>query len=77
YLTLSLGYSHNIKYKVPKDIKIECIKPIYLMVSGMDKQKVYMVASDICRLRKYDPYKGKGVIIKGKFVLRKVVSKKN
>ncbi|WP_025264201.1 50S ribosomal protein L6 [Wolbachia endosymbiont of Onchocerca volvulus] len=77
YLTLYLGYSHNVKYKVPKDIKIKCIKPIHLVVSGMDKQKVYMIASDICKIRKYDPYKGKGIIMKGKFMLRKVVSKKN
>ncbi|WCR54553.1 MAG: 50S ribosomal protein L6 [Wolbachia endosymbiont of Ctenocephalides orientis wCori] len=76
YLTLYLGYSHNVKYKVPKDIEIKCIKPTQLVVSGMDKQKVYMVASDICKIRKYDPYKGKGIVIKGKFMLRKVVSKK-
>ncbi|QKX01601.1 50S ribosomal protein L6 [Wolbachia endosymbiont of Cruorifilaria tuberocauda] len=77
YLTLYLGYSHNIKYKVPKGVKIKCIKPIHLIVSGMDKQKVYMTASDICKIRKYDPYKGKGIMIRGRFVLRKVISKKN
>ncbi len=71
YLTLCLGYSHNIKYKVPKDVEVKCIKPTHLAVSGMDKQKVYMIASDICKIRKYDPYKGKGIIIKGKFMLRK------
>lgn len=76
YLTLYLGYSHNVKYKVPKNIEVKCIKPTQLVISGMDKQKVYMVASDICKIRKYDPYKGKGIIIKGKFMLRKVVSKK-
>ena len=76
YLTLYLGYSHNVKYKVPKDVQIKCLKPTQLVVSGMDKQKVYMVASDICKVRKYDPYKGKGIVIKGKFMLRKVVSKK-
>ncbi|WP_168463885.1 50S ribosomal protein L6 [Wolbachia endosymbiont of Ctenocephalides felis wCfeT] len=76
YLTLYLGYSHNVKYKVPKDVEIKCLKPTHIVVSGMDKQKVYMVASDICKIRKYDPYKGKGIVIKGKFMLRKVVSKK-
>ncbi|MGL9717560.1 MAG: 50S ribosomal protein L6 [Wolbachia sp.] len=76
YLTLYLGYSHNVKYKVPKDVEIKCIKPTHLMVSSIDKQKVYVVASDICKIRKYDPYKGKGIIMKGKFMLRKVVSKK-
>ncbi|QKX02171.1 50S ribosomal protein L6 [Wolbachia endosymbiont of Dirofilaria (Dirofilaria) immitis] len=77
YLTLYLGYSHSIKYKVPKDIKIKCIKPVHLVVSGIDKQKVCMIASDICKIRKYDPYKGKGIVVKDKFMLRKVVNKKN
>ena len=76
YLTLYLGYSHNIKYKVPNDVQIKCVKPTHLVVSGIDKQKVCMVASDICRIRKYDPYKGKGIVVRGKFMLRKVVSKK-
>ncbi|MDD9331742.1 MAG: 50S ribosomal protein L6 [Wolbachia sp.] len=75
-LTLYLGYSHNVKYKVPKDVEIKCVKPTHLVISGMDKQKVCMVASDICKVRKYDPYKGKGIVIKGRFMLRKVVSKK-
>ncbi|WFW29533.1 MAG: 50S ribosomal protein L6 [Wolbachia endosymbiont of Menacanthus eurysternus] len=76
YLTLYLGYSHNVKYKIPRDIEIKCIKPTQLIVSSMDKQKAYMIASDICRIRKYDPYKGKGITIKGRFILRKVVTKK-
>ncbi|MGL9717525.1 MAG: 50S ribosomal protein L6 [Wolbachia sp.] len=76
YLTLYLGYSHNVKYKVPRDVEIKCVKPTHLVVSSIDKQKVYVVASDICKIRKYDPYKGKGIVIKDKFMLRKVVSKK-
>ncbi|VIO99626.1 30S ribosomal protein S11, putative [Brugia malayi] len=40
YLTVYLGYSHNIKYKVPKDVEIKYIKPTHLVVNGMDKQKV-------------------------------------
>ncbi|QOD38014.1 50S ribosomal protein L6 [Candidatus Wolbachia massiliensis] len=76
YLTLYLGYSHNIKYRVPQDVEVKCIKPTHLIISGADKQKVYVIASDICKIRKYDLYKGKGIVIKGKFMLRKVVSKK-
>jgi large subunit ribosomal protein L6 len=75
-LTLYLGYSHNIKYKVPSGIQIKCVKPTHLVISGVEKQKVYMIASDICKIRKYDPYKGKGIVIKGKFMLRKIVNKK-
>ena len=76
YLSLSLGFSHGIKYKIPKGIIIQCVKPTQILVKGFDKQKVYMVASDICSIRKYNPYKGKGISIKGRYVYRKEVNKK-
>ncbi|MDG7055886.1 MAG: 50S ribosomal protein L6 [Wolbachia endosymbiont of Meromenopon meropis] len=76
YLTLYLGYSHNIKYRVPNDVEIKCLKPTHLVISGVDKQRVCVIASDICKIKKYDPYKGKGISIKGRFVLRKVINKK-
>ena len=76
YLSLSLGFSHGIKYKIPQGVVIQCIKPTQMLVKGFDKQKVYMVASDICSIRKYNPYKGKGISIKGKYVYRKEVNKK-
>ena len=76
YLSLSLGFSHGVKYKIPKDIVIQCIKSTQILIKGFDKQKVYMVASDICSIRKYNPYKGKGISIKGKYVHRKEVNKK-
>ncbi|UWI83156.1 50S ribosomal protein L6 [Wolbachia endosymbiont of Howardula sp.] len=76
YLILSLGYSHSIFYKIPQGIEMTCIKSTHLLVSGINKQKVFMIASDICKLRKYDPYKGKGIIIKGRVMLHKIVSKK-
>ncbi|CAH58324.1 50S ribosomal protein L6 [Ehrlichia ruminantium] len=76
YLSLSLGFSHGIKYKIPNGIIIQCVKPTQILVKGFDKQKVYMVASDICSIRKYNPYKGKGISIKGKYIYRKEVNKK-
>ncbi|AHX04424.1 50S ribosomal protein L6 [Ehrlichia japonica] len=76
YLSLSLGFSHGVKYKIPKGIVIQCVKPTQILIKGFDKQKVYMVASDICSIRKYNPYKGKGISIKGKYVHRKEVNKK-
>ncbi|KJV65457.1 MULTISPECIES: 50S ribosomal protein L6 [Ehrlichia] len=76
YLSLSLGFSHGVKYKIPKGIVIQCVKPTQILVKGFDKQKVYMVASDICSIRKYNPYKGKGISIKGRYVHRKEVNKK-
>lgn len=76
YLTLSLGFSHDIIYKVPEDVKCECIKHNQIVITGIDKQKVHMIASDLCKIRKYNPYKGKGIVLKGKIMLRKETSKK-
>ncbi|MGN7618563.1 MAG: 50S ribosomal protein L6 [Ehrlichia sp.] len=76
YLSLFLGFSHGVKYKIPQGIVIQCVKPTQILVKGFDKQKVCMVASDICSIRKYNPYKGKGISIKGRYVYRKEVNKK-
>lgn len=59
-LTLSLGYSHPIEYKIPEGIKVAVEKNI-IIVSGIDKQKVGQVAAEIRSFRKPEPYKGKGV----------------
>ena len=60
-LTLQLGYSHEIKYKIPKGITIVAEKPTTLVVSGADRQRVGQVASEIRGYRGPEPYKGKGV----------------
>ena len=70
-LTLSLGYSHPIDYEVNKEITIKLIGDKKLKIEGSDKQLVGMVASDIKRFFKPEPYKGKGVIIDGEFIRRK------
>ncbi|WP_339048646.1 50S ribosomal protein L6 [Candidatus Mesenet endosymbiont of Phosphuga atrata] len=75
YLILSLGFSHDIIYRVSEDIKCECIKQD-IVITGIDKQKVHMTASDLCKIRKFNPYKGKGIVLKGKIMLRKETSKK-
>lgn len=41
YLSLSLGFSHGVKYKIPTGIVIQCVKPTQILVKGFDKQKVY------------------------------------
>lgn len=75
-LILTLGYSHNIEYDIPSDVKISCEKPTTIVVHGADKQKVGQVIKEIQNFRKPEPYKGKGVIIQGQFVYRKEGKKK-
>lgn len=75
-LILTLGYSHNIEYDIPSEVKIFCEKPTTIVVQGSDKQKVGQVMREIQNFRKPEPYKGKGVIIQGQFVYRKEGKKK-
>jgi large subunit ribosomal protein L6 len=70
-LVFSLGYSHQIPVKAPEGITFEVASPTRFSVKGIDKQQVGQVAADIRRLRKPDPYKGKGVRYAGEIVRRK------
>ena len=70
-LVFSLGYSHQIPVKAPEGITFEVASPTRFSVRGIDKQQVGQVAADIRRLRKPDPYKGKGVRYAGEQVRRK------
>ena len=69
-LVFSLGYSHQIPVKAPEGITFEVTSPTRFSVKGIDKQQVGQVAADIRRLRKPDPYKGKGVRYAGEQVRR-------
>jgi len=71
-LVFSLGYSHQIPVRAPEGITFEVTSPTRFSVRGIDKQQVGQVAADIRRLRKPDPYKGKGVRYAGEQVRRKV-----
>ena len=71
-LEFSLGYSHTIPVVAPEGITFTVEKPTVFKVSGIDKQKVGEVAANIRKLRKPDPYKGKGVRYQGEVVRRKV-----
>ena len=75
-LTLQLGYSHDIKLAVPSDLDVKCTKPTEILVSGIDKQRVGQFASEIRRLRKPEPYKGKGVKYQEEIIRRKEGKKK-
>jgi len=75
-LILTLGYSHEIYYALPKGITAAFEKPNLIVLVGSDKVLVGQVASEIISFRKPEPYKGKGVKILGKQILRKEGKKK-
>ena len=75
-LTLQLGYSHDIKLAIPDDLDVKCVKPTEITINGISKQKVGQFASEIRRLRKPEPYKGKGIKYKDEVVRRKEGKKK-
>jgi large subunit ribosomal protein L6 len=70
-LELALGYSHTVVVKAPEGISFEVPSPIRITVRGIDKETVGQVAADIRKLRKPEPYKGKGVRYAGEVVQRK------
>ena len=70
-LELALGYSHPVFVDAPDGITFEVPLPTRITVRGIDKEKVGQVAADIRKLRKPEPYKGKGVRYAGERVLRK------
>ena len=75
-LNLQLGFSHDINFDIPENIKILVEKQTIIKISGHDKQQVGMVASKIKSLRPTEPYKGKGIKEQGQYVLRKEGKKK-
>ncbi len=70
-LELSLGFSHPVRVNAPEGITFEVPTPTRIIVRGIDKEKVRQVAADIRKIRKPEPYKGKGVRYAGERVLRK------
>lgn len=74
-LDLSLGYSHNIIFEIPKELKVATSQEKgdnpRIVLEGVDKQLLGQVAAKIRGLRKPEPYKGKGVKYKGEVVRRK------
>tara|TARA_S200000501_G_scaffold281355_1_gene265384 strand:- start:442 stop:981 length:540 start_codon:yes stop_codon:yes gene_type:complete len=75
-LNLQLGFSHDINFNIPENVKIQVEKQNILKISGSDKQKVGMVAAEIKSLRPPEPYKGKGIKEQGQYILRKEGKKK-
>jgi large subunit ribosomal protein L6 len=75
-LNLQLGYSHDIAFPIPGDIKITCERPTMIAVSGADRQRVGQVAAEIRAYRPPEPYKGKGIKYSTETVRRKEGKKK-
>ena len=75
-LVLLLGFSHEVKYTIPKGISIKVEKQTKLNITGSDKELVSKVAADIKSLKPVEPYKAKGIKEKNQYVIRKEGKKK-
>jgi large subunit ribosomal protein L6 len=70
-LEFQLGYSHPILFPAPEGITYKVESPTKLIISGIDKQLVGETAAKVKKLRKADPYKGKGLRLEGEVIRRK------
>ena len=75
-LNLQIGFSHDVDFNIPKEIKITVEKQTIIKINGVDKELVSKIAADIKSLKPVEPYKAKGIKEKGQFVLRKEGKKK-
>jgi len=75
-LKLSLGYSHEVNFEVPKGVTVTSAKPTEITVEGIDQQQVGQVAANIREWRAPEPYKGKGIRYKDEYIFRKEGKKK-
>ena len=75
-LNLQLGFSHDINFKIPKEIKLTVEKQTVIKINGVDKELVSKIAADLKNLKPVEPYKAKGIKERGQFILRKEGKKK-
>tara|TARA_Y100000389_G_C17389118_1_gene478819 strand:- start:413 stop:955 length:543 start_codon:yes stop_codon:yes gene_type:complete len=75
-LNLQIGFSHDVNFKIPKDVKITVEKQTIIKINGVDKELVSKIAADIKNFKPVEPYKAKGIKERGQFVLRKEGKKK-
>jgi large subunit ribosomal protein L6 len=75
-LNLQLGYSHDVVFPIPADVKIACEKPTSIQITGADRQRVGQVAAEIRGFRRPEPYKGKGIKYDTETIRRKEGKKK-
>ena len=75
-LQIALGYSHDIVYAIPEGITIATPRPVEIIITGADRQKVGQVAAEIRDYRPPEPYKGKGIKYAAERIFRKEGKKK-
>ena len=75
-LKLQLGYSHDINYEIPKEIKIEVTKQNKIIITSINKELLGAVAAKIRSFKKPEPFKGKGIKYENEFIFRKEGKKK-
>jgi len=75
-LQIALGYSHDIVYPIPEGITIATPRPVEIVITGSDRQKVGQVAAEIRKYRPPEPYKGKGIKYVDERIFRKEGKKK-
>tara|TARA_A100001011_G_scaffold302844_1_gene316644 strand:+ start:1705 stop:2235 length:531 start_codon:yes stop_codon:yes gene_type:complete len=75
-LKLELGYSHDINFDIPSDVKIECPKQNLIKLTSINKEKLGAAAAKIRSFRKPEPFKGKGIKYIDEYIFRKEGKKK-
>ena len=75
-LRLELGYSHDVNFDIPSDIKIECPKQNLIILTSINKEKLGAAAAKIRSFRKPEPFKGKGIKYIDEYIFRKEGKKK-
>ena len=75
-LKLELGYSHDINFEIPSDVKIECPKQNLIKLTSINKEKLGAAAAEIRSFRKPEPFKGKGIKYIDEYIFRKEGKKK-
>ena len=74
-LDISVGYSHNIIFNIPQEVKVTTVsekgQPPVIILNSIDKQLIGLVAAKIRSFRKPEPYKGKGIRYAGEYIRRK------
>ncbi len=75
-LKLELGYSHDVNFDIPSDVKIECPKQNVIKLTSINKEKLGAAAAKIRSFRKPEPFKGKGIKYIDEYIFRKEGKKK-
>ena len=70
-LTVNAGYSHPVKITIPEGLTVDAISNTEIVVKGIDKELVGEFAANVRKVRKPEPYKGKGIRYKGEVIRRK------